>query len=345
MYDGNLKKLITNLNEIFWMILKAWKQVVLFSLIGGIIGSVIALFTPVRFQSKITFVVEESKSSGAGLASLAGQFGFDFGSAMGGGVFAGDNILLFLKSEELCREVLLTKYDSTNKTLADKYIEVNGLKKKWEKHIVIDNLFFNTKQKNELTRPQDSLLQKIIYSILKTDLYVGKPDKKSTFIQVVATMNDEKLSYYFTNRLVDIATNKYIQSKTKVKLANVMMLQRRADSLSAILNDKTFIAASAQQELVDANPAIRTTPIASEISAREKNMVGTIFAEVVKNLELSKTVLSQETPAIQLVDVSHMPLPKVKASILWHFIFGGFLIGFIFIFYLLVRRWFQMVMH
>jgi hypothetical protein len=143
---------------------------------------------------------------------------------------------------------------------------------------------------------------------------------------------------------VDIATNKYIQSKTKVKLANVAMLQSRTDSLSAILNNKTLIAATAQHQLVDANPAIRTSPIASEISAREKNMVGTIFAEVVKNLELSKTILSQETPAIQIVDKSHMPLLKIKASVLWYFIFGGFLFGFIYIFYLIVRKWVQSVM-
>ena len=36
------------------------------------------------------------------------------------------------------------------------------------------------------------------------------------------------------------------------------------------------------------------------------------FAEVVKNLELSKTLLNQETPVIQVVDQSTFPLEKEK---------------------------------
>jgi hypothetical protein len=35
----------------------------------------------------MSFVVEEGKSSGGGLASLAGQFGFDVGGASGATLF------------------------------------------------------------------------------------------------------------------------------------------------------------------------------------------------------------------------------------------------------------------
>ena len=93
------------------------------------------------------------------------------------------------------------------------------------------------------------------------------------------------------------------------------------------------------QSLVDANPALRTAPIASEISSREKTMAATIFAEVVKNLEMSKTILSQETPIIQIVDQSTLPLPKEKVSKLKSLIISGFLAAFLFILFLLGNKW------
>jgi hypothetical protein len=130
-----------------------------------------------------------------------------------------------------------------------------------------------------------------------------------------------------------------VESKTKTKAINIAKLQYKADSLAALLNNKTYAAAVSQQSLVDANPALRTAPIASEISSREKTMAATIFAEVVKNLEMSKTILSQETPVIQMVDQSTLPLPKEKVSKLKSLIMGGLLAVFLVIVFLLGNKW------
>jgi hypothetical protein len=105
------------------------------------------------------------------------------------------------------------------------------------------------------------------------------------------------------------------------------------------LNNRTYTAASSQQQLVDINPALRTVPIAAEISTREKTIVATLYAEVVKNLELSKTLLNQETPVIEVVDQSHLPLEKVIASKSKGLVLGGFLAGFLIVGYLLTVRW------
>ena len=60
---------------------------------------------------------------------------------------------------------------------------------------------------------------------------------------------------------------------------------------------------------------------------------------MVKNLELSKTILNQETPVIEMVDQSSLPLEKVKVSKSKSLIFGGLLAGFMMAGYLLVSRW------
>lgn len=339
--ETSLVELISQVRATISFVFSKWKRIFIFSFLGVALGIALAFLTPVNYISKTTFVVEESKSAG-GLASLAGQFGLDIGGVSGGGgVFSGDNILLFLKSENLCREALMTPYDSSGKeVLADRYAESTGLKKQWRNNKKIGEVSFAKFRNTDMPRKEDSLIQYIIRKrILENDLFVYKPDKKASFINVTSIMRDEMLSKVFTERLVAIATRLYIESKTKVKQANVAILQRRADSLAAILNNKTYVAASFQQGLIDANPALRIAPISAEISTREKTMVGTIFAEVVKNLEISKTILSQEVPAIQIVDQSSLPLEKKKMSKLFTGLLGGFLVGVVLVMYYLLKFW------
>jgi hypothetical protein len=336
----SLKELVDKTKAIWNYLIKKWVLILVAGLLGAGIGFIYAWLQPVKYQSRLSFVVEESKAGVGGLASLAGQFGFDVGGVSGGGVFAGDNILLFLKSESLCRETLLTNYDSAgNKVLADTYAEVTEFKDAWKKEKKIGSINFARYKAGHLPRLEDSLIQVITKAILKNDLDVAKPDKKATFIEVKVDMCDELLSKYFGERLVKIATDHYVESKIKLKALNVDKLQHRADSLAFLLNNRTYSAAETQQGLVDANPGLRTAPVVAEITSRDKTMIATIYAEVVKNLEISKVALSQETPTIQMVDQSTLPLKKEKVSKMVSAILGGVLAGLLTVLFLLIKRW------
>ena len=336
----SIKELIQKMQSLWKFLFSKWLVISLFGILGAAIGFGYAFLQPIKYTSKLSFVVEDGKSGGGGLASLAGQFGFDLGGGGGGGVFSGDNILLFLKSEGLVRETLLTSYDELGKmTLADRYAEVAKLKEGWEKNPKVGVVEFSPFVAKVMPRKEDSLMQTLVSSVIKTDLSVAKPDKKASFVEVKVVTLDEMFSKLFAERLVKIATDRYIESKTKTKALNIAKLQYKADSLAALLNNKTYAAAASQQSLVDANPALRTAPIASEITSREKTMAATIFAEVVKNLEISKTILNQETPVIQMVDQSTFPLPKERVGKLKSLILGGLLAGFFIILYLLAQKW------
>jgi hypothetical protein len=77
-----------------------------------------------------------------------------------------------------------------------------------------------------------------------------------------------------------------------------------------VLDNKTYATAEATQRLLDANPAYASPQVDAEISTRNKYLQATVFAEIVKNLEISKTALLQETPTVQVVDRPEMPLKK-----------------------------------
>ena len=126
------------------------------------------------------------------------------------------------------------------------------------------------------------------------------------------------------------------------KSQNVVKLQNKADSLVAVLNNRTYDVASSQQQLVDINPALRTAPIVAEINSRDKTITATLYAEVVKNLELSRTLLSQETPVIEVVDQSSLPLDREEIGKIKGIVLGIILSEIFMFFYLMGSYWFKL---
>lgn len=308
-------------------------------LIGSVVGFVYTKFKPTKYLAKISFVVEESGSKMGGVSSLAGQFGLDFGMGGGGGsVISGDNILLFLKSESLCKDALSSIIDSTKSiTLFDYYADVYGLKKKWIKKYGESIFPLASPRTGSEKRVNDSLLIFISKKVINEHINIYRPEKKAAFVIIEVLTQDEFLSKSIVTNLLKEASDRYVTSKNKFAVINVKELQSRADSLSSILRGKTYQTASYQQDRLDANPAAINTNVNVEISNREKSIVATLYGEVIKNLEFSKSMLSQQTPVIQIVDESELPLTKVKESSIKNALVFG--ISFmLFVFLLLIIR-------
>jgi len=307
-------------NTLLWL-MRYWKVLLLMAVIGALAGLAWRWLKPVSYIARTSFVVEESKMGSGSLASaLAGSIGIDIGSLTGGssGVLAGDNVLALVKSHSLIRETLLTPYDSAKGiSLADRYMEVKGWKEKWAGSSKVGKLVKYPIHAVALGRLEDSLLQKTIDNITEKDINISKPDKKLGFFELTVSMRDEKLSYLFNQRLLQATTMFYIETKTRRLSNNVKRLQAKADSLALALNRKTYSAADANRLLLDANPVYAAPEVNAEITTRDKYTQGTIYAEIIKNLEISKTALIQETPTIQVVDDPEIPLKtnKIKAPV------------------------------
>jgi hypothetical protein len=319
-------------------------RIVIIGLIGGGLGWLMAYLWPITYTAKLTFVVEEGKSSGGGiLSSLAGQMGFDIGGITGGtsGILAGDNVLQLLTSQRMIKQTILTPLDSNGTyTLADKYADAYKLKEGWKNLRVNDKketIMFpaNTKKYNRL---QDSLLQDIIRRMTEKELSVSKPDKKLGFFALTATMKNEQLASLVCTRLIDEAAIFYIETKTKRLRINVDRLQSRADSIGKLLNRKTYAAAGANAVMLDANPAYATIGVGAELQERDKRVLQTIYSEIIKNLEVSRTMLMQETPTFQIVDEPEMPLKKNRMRYATGIAIGGLTLGIFFCLFLLIRK-------
>lgn len=332
------------LEEQWENILYLWTKRVkmfIFGIVGATLGIAYSWLKPVTYTSRLSFVVEESKAGGGSLLSgLAGQFGFDIGGISGGGgILAGDNVQRLLKSDKMIKNTLLSKYgESGSLSLADEYARTAKLSEKWGNKYNNGNPIRFPSETKTYTRLQDSLLQLIIKRISEKELTVGKPDKKLSFFEATVTMHNEKLAQVFTTRLIDEASRFYIATKTKRQRSNVNRLQARADSIGALLNQKTYSASEANNIILDINPAYPTANVGIELKQRDKVVLQTIYAEIVKNLEISRTMLIQETPTFQIVDEPELPLKKNRTGYLVSIIYGGLIAGFVGALYLLIGR-------
>lgn len=320
--DITFKELIEKTKEWCAFLVSKWKSIVVFSVLGALLGFGYSSVKPINYTAKITFILEESKTSSSGfggLASLAGQFGVDVGAGSGGNILSGDNILLYFKSPSLAKEVLLSQVDSSsNETLADLYAKIYNLNEVWGKDKKIGKIkFIPINSKIPSNRVHDSLLQKIIESINTTQFNVARPDKKASFIEVTVNMTNENLAKIYCERIVQRVVDRYISIKTQRQKATVDKLQLRVDSIAALLRQKTLSGASLQNSsnTMDINPLYKTgSNVALEMTIRDKTLLSTIFASVTQNLEVAKFTLSQETPVIQIIDAPALPLYKNKIS-------------------------------
>lgn len=338
--EFSLKRLLNDRVSDIKYILQFKKSLALVIITGALLGALAAWLKRPTYTARLTFVVDDSKSSGGGggLSALAGLAGFNL-DGLGGasGVLAGDNVEELIKSHKLIKKTLLTAYDSTQ-TLADRYATVNKLNSKWLKYSPDGKTIRFPLNGINNTRLQDSLLHEMTELILADEFGIAKTDKKLGFFEVNATMKDEKLAQLFCTRMINQSTDFFISTKTKRLRDNVTRLQKRADSIGIILNHKTYSVAAANQSILDLNPAYTTANANIEVKERDKIVLATVYSETVKNLESSKTMLAQETPTVQIVDEPELPLKKNKLKFSIAIPTGMLLLGIIFSFYILLTR-------
>jgi hypothetical protein len=287
----------------------------------GILGLVLpliyrALQKP-AYAASTTFILEEKSATGGGLAGIASQVGLDLGSlGSGSSLFTGDNILDIIKSRVIIEKVLLTPISgNSGKTLADLYVEFSGLGERLPAPVSFASLGAHSVY-------QDSVLYVMYEQIAKKNVSVDRLNKKGSIFKIVTVSQNQVFSKNFAERLLKETTTYYVNVKTSSALANVQRLQARGDSLLRVLNAKSYNAASFQ--ILDPNVAYKSMSVPAEVSSRDKSIVFSIYAEVTKNLEMSRIALVSQTPVIQLLDVPKYPLMDDRKS----YLFLG-LVGFI----------------
>ena len=269
------------------------------------------------YSASLTFALEQGGGASS-LGGLASQFGLSVGG--GGEALGGDNLLSLMKSRRIVQDVLLSKIyvEGDSVLLINQYVATQTkLKAKW------DTLGLYPIDAKECCAPmQDSAIGAVVKDLLEKSLAVAKVDKKLSFVTVSYTGSDPVFTGAFVELLTAKSTNFYVQTKMSNSNANIAKLERRVDSVSAELQYAMMGYSAAQ----DQNSfTVQTTAKVPTMQKQMKvTMLTTLYGELIKNLELLKTMSAREEPLITIIDRPHYPL-RVRESKLKSALIGGFL--------------------
>jgi hypothetical protein len=325
----SLKELIQKAGEWFAYFKSQWKIIFFAGILGGLLGLGYSYIKKPIYTAKLSFALEEKGASSGGLSSIAAQFGLGGIGGGDGGVFSGGNMIELLKSRFLIEKTLLSTVSINGKSdlLINRYIYFNKLDIKWAKKKNLAGLKFTNADRSKFTLQQDSVLGVISNGLIKNNIAVAQQDKKLSIINVVFASTDEIFAKVFSEKLIETVTDFYIETKTKKSRGNVMLLQNRADSVQRELNAALY----GRAQFGDQNMGlIRQQAAVPKLKQEMKvQMLGTLYGELVKNLEFAKLTLMREEPLVQIIDQPILPLPKARLGNLKAMMVGGLLLGFL----------------
>jgi hypothetical protein len=331
--ETSIKEIILTAKKWINFLVKRWVFVGISCFLGVTISLFVHFSKPTNYKAKLVFVSSEGEDGGG--LSILSSVGSQFGINLGGGsssAFGGENLLELMKSRRL---VVQTLFDSV--TLKDK--ETRLLEYYMSRFSMMDEdlktvSFNNVTSFEQCNYRQDSLLNVIYENLTKEALIVTIIDKDLAFKVVEFTDIDEQFAKVFVENLTKNVTEFYVETKTSQSKKNILILQEKADSVERELSKNMVSAAVSRDRLVfSSNTQSLVNTTKKQMKAQ---MLGAIYAEVIKNLELSKTMAAHNKPLIQVIDSPRFPLEKEKSSLIKMllaglmgglFISGCFLIG------------------
>jgi hypothetical protein len=318
-------------NVLYWakLLLKKWWIIATLGMLGSVLGIFWAASQKAKYQSRLTFALEESGGGLTGVLSFASDFGFNLGGS-NKNIFSGDNIMNILTSRLMIEESLLSADTINGKvtSLADEYLYLTGMQKEYTNHKRIGTIRFPLNQeRNQFSYHQDSVMFLMYDRIVKKELKVSKPDKKLNFYEVRFTSFNERFSKVFTSRLVISAMRYYTEMRVKRSRETVDILESRVASMRG--NAKAAIQGAASIRDANINPAFASQGAALQKTQLDVGAYSTAYSELFKTLELARYEYLREIPLLQIIDDAKYPLKMIKTGRLYAGIIGGIIGGVI----------------
>lgn len=340
----SLKEIILIVKDWWKYLLSKWLIILICGLVGGGLGIVYSLVKKPKYTAHLSFALVEGGGGFSGIESLASSLGFSALLNGNTGAFSGDNLLEILRSKYAIQKTLLSPvlYNGEQKTLVDVYIDFHKMRDAWKnnKNQLLRDLSYPIGQDRETyNRVQDSVLNDI-YKLVSSPkvLTIARKNKMLNVVNVKFTDKNEVFAKFFVETLMNETSRFYSETRTAQIRANVAMMQHTADSIKSLYEATLYRGAGYAG--VNVNPAVQYAAIPRIKEETNAKLFGTVYTEVLKNLETLKLDLARETPLVQIIDTPRYPLEMKRFGKAKGLIFGGFLGGLLIVFFLLIKKYF-----
>ena len=326
-----IRDIIITLKEIKQELISRSFKIGLFVFLFSLTAVLINFFQDSRYKAELSFVVEDKQKSTplSSVSGLASQFGFDFFSSSNT-TFSQANIMELLKSRGVISKTLLR---SNNKNLfIQNYISMYNLDSDWKNNKDLEGITF----KNQIDIKHDSIITMIWEKIIEDDISVEIKNDETDIIYLSFKSKEEKFAKLFSENLIDEMSSMYIEYQTKQSTNTIDFLQNRADSVFNELEkaEEEFARVKdINQRIIKASGRLKELQL-----MRSVEVLSTMYLELVKNIEISKLTLLNQTPIIQVIDRPTLPLEDTKLSTFLVFLISFVLSFLISVFYFVFRK-------
>ena len=326
-----LRDIIITLKEIKQELISRSFKIGLFVFVFTLTAFLFNISQESRYKAELSFVVEDKQKSTplSSVSGLASQFGFDFFSSSNS-TFSQANIMELLKSRGVISKTLLRA--NTNDLFIHNYISMYNLDSDWKNNKDLDGISF----KNNIEVKHDSVITMVWEKIIEDDISVEIRNDETDIIYLSFKSLDERFAKLFSENLIDEMSSMYIEYQTKQSTNTIDFLQNRADSVFNELEkaEEEFARIKdINQRIIKASGRLKELQL-----MRNVEVLNTMYLELVKNIEVSKLTLLNQTPIIQVIDRPTLPLEDTKLSPVLVFVISFVLSFLISVFYFVFRK-------
>ena len=337
-----LKDILITLSEYRVFLLKQKLAIIAFSFLLSLLGFIYAFSSDSKYNAELTFIVELDQGGSASLGAMSGianQFGFDIGGGESS-TFSQSNVMELLKSRGVVERTLMktAKVDSRNDLLIEHYLEINKIKEDWG----YSNNFRGISFHDNSSYMHDSIRGLIWKEIIDNNLFISLQSDEANILMLSYTSFNEEFAKEFAENLIGQMSKMYISHKTAQANNTLSFLKNRADSVFVELElaEQEFAKVKdINQRIVKASGRLKELQL-----MRRVEVLNAMYLEIIKNLEISKITLLNNTPIINIIDKPILPLDEDRQPIAILALLGFILGAFLSICYFVCRKLFKDVL-
>lgn len=286
------------------------RPIIKWTIIGFVVGLVIAFSTPKDYTCNIIVAPESKNNSGSisSMGGLASMMGMNVGGVTNG---IGTNVYpTIISSSPFIGEFknIMVEYNNNQIKLYDYLLKEQS--KPWWSYIfafpsTVMNLIKGSpdlEEKNDPFKPSSK--QKAFESIFSSKIAIIE-EKKLGIIRMSITMQDPVIAAVVADSLVNKLQKymtSYYTSKTREDLKNSesMLVQARqnyytADTIYALAQDK------------NRNLASKSAQIKVDRLQDERDIAFTIYQQISSQVEMNRLKLQEETPVVTVIESARVP--------------------------------------
>lgn len=336
-----LKELILKIGEFWREALKNWIIII------GASGLLAAIFLyrafqePVLYPAKLTFMVNEDEGGGmGGVSAILGQFGFGGG---GRGKNNLDRILDLSKSRKIVKRAIFEKstVDGKKDFIANHIIRLYDFHEAWEEDTtgLKDFVFINSNDslfKRHENKAMLSVFGKIVGSEDNPGMFSTGYSEDTGIMKFECTTESEQLSIDLLNVLYEKISTFYVNKSIEKQEQTYRIVKEKSDSIKNLMTSVEYSLANFKDRnrgLFTAKDRLRELQLERDVQVMNK-----MYAESIKNMEIADFSLKNATPFVQLIDAPIAPITPQGESKIKAIIIGGFLGGFLSVFFVIGRK-------